>query len=201
MISHSKKLILILPPKTGGTSVLSELLQYGLVYEKFQQKHGGFDYYESLSDKQLDIKAKHKPLCEYEDYIKTYKLYGIARNPYSRMVSWWRFREPNKPFKQWLDTFGNNPFQLKRTSAFQRMTYKDYFQVTERAVDNIIHTENLQTGFDLLCDDIGISRRQLSCENKTNHKHYTEYYDDETREKVSQKYAQDIEHFGYKFGE
>lgn len=193
MISHSKKIILILPPKTGGTSVLHELLQHSLVYEKFQQTHGGFDYYESLSDKQLKIKAKHKPLCEYEEYIDTYKLYGVARNPYSRIVSWWRFREPNKPFKQWLNTFGK--------SSFQRMTYKDYFQVSDRAVDNIIHTENLQTGFDLLCDDIDISRRQLPHKNKTKHKHYTEYYDEETKQIVAERYTRDIELFGYEFGE
>ncbi len=66
-------------------------------------------------------------------------------------------------------------------------------------VDFVGRIERLQEDFDEVCDRLGQPRRKLKRKNRKFHWHYSRYYDDETRELVTQYYRRDIEAFGYRF--
>ena len=67
-------------------------------------------------------------------------------------------------------------------------------------IDEIVRFENLQKDFDRVCNKIGIPLQKIPHKNKTEHKPYWEYYNDETREIVAKKFEEDINAFGYEFG-
>ena len=131
------------------------------------------------------------------DYFK----FAFVRNPWDRVVSWYMFSKslenPDQSrdltgigFKEYIKKFGNI------WSNEQQDQYKFV-----GCCDFIGRYENLQNDFNIICDKIKIPQQKLPRKNATKHKHYTEYYDDETKRIVAERFAKDIEHFNYKFGE
>lgn len=209
MISHKHKFIFISPPKTGSTSILTILLAHGN-FKNFinQPRYHSFDFYEHTKDFQQNIwedftrrksaLRKHANLNSYQrKNLQQYEIFACIRNPYDRVLSLWKWEELTKKryngfgFKRWL----NMKMDWWHRPQFDFLL-SDIINISEI---NLIRFENFQQDFNNICDKIGIPRQELPHKNKSKHKHYSEYYDDETREIVTKRYSQDIEYFGYKF--
>ena len=135
------------------------------------------------------------------DLYKDYFTWTIVRNPWDRAVSAYE-QKASKRYGPWRRcknlTFPD--FILNKRGIKDRHTNIQSTQIPPD-IDFIGRFENLQEDFNTVCDKIGIPKQQLLHKNKSKHKHYTEYYDEETKQIVAEKYAEDIKNFGYVFGD
>ena len=162
------------------------------------------------------IVLQHLKACELQEKIgdqvfNDYFKFTFVRNPFSKCLSeyFWEKTYFNESlnFNDWVKLkLGDLINQSENNTTIMRQKhnleqYKFTYNTSSKCmVDFVGRFEKLQQDFDIVCDKIGIPRQQLPHKNKSKHKHYTEYYDDEIREIVEKKYEQDIEYFGYEFG-
>ena len=133
-----------------------------------------------------------------EDVWNNYFKFSFVRNPFDKIVSQYHYNRGKFGFKD----YSFKEYVRSWSKGAKISTYPQYIlHYINEPLDFIGRFENLQEDFNIICDKIGIPRQQLPHKNKTKHKHYTEYYDEETKQIVAEKYAKDIERFGYKFGE
>jgi hypothetical protein len=202
MISKKHKATFIHIPKTAGSAIA------------FVLHKNSFDFAEEPPNDTTHIKnpakwTKHRRMHELNAYNQNFFCFAFVRNPWDLMTSsynWWTQNarlKNRKAYGNFLKEKGFSFFIKSNSSYINECFHKNEGQLywINNKIDFIGKFENLQQDFDTICEKIGIARQELPHENKTNRKHYTEYYDDETREIVAQKYAKDIEYFGYKFGE
>jgi hypothetical protein len=204
-ISHTHKFVFIAPPKTASSSVRRSLNSVSDV-----QSNGspGSNLYYHVKPEKLKKYFEDKN-WNWDEYFK----FAFVRNPWSRLVSQWqyRLRIAGKPNAEW-ETFGKNSIKfinkhksfdnyIRNIRPFNFMCYSwIYNKSGEQLVDFIGKFENLQQDYDTVCDKIGIPRKKLPHKNKSTPKHYSEYYDDETKQIVAKKFKKDIEYFEYEFG-
>ncbi len=158
------------------------------------------------------IKAR-EPAEVWNDYFKI----SLARNPWDRALSFffWDMRTSPaiRPKPRWYHRLGMpfDEFKIIRREFHRyldegRLTNNDKFYVMDGklCVDFIIRYERLQEDFDYVCRRVGIEPTPRLPELKTGIRkgghHYTEYYDDRTRDLVAKLHANDIRLLGYQFG-
>ena len=198
MIDHRHKCIFVHIPKCGGSSL-------------------GKKFRGSKNISVIDHNIRNKNFKYLKDRVaeglKGY-VFTFSRNPWDRLVSAYFYLNQGEKTQDKIDY----DRYLSHYSSFEDMVlnwnnilfnqihFKEQYKWIcdsngELIPDFIGRFENLQEDFNVVCDKIGIPRQDLPHARKSKHKHYTEYYDDETRQIVAEKYAKDIEYFGYEFGE
>ena len=206
MINHTHKFIFVKLSKSASETITNALTT-------------------SLSNTTFEKTGHNHILDMISEDTDTYYKFTTVRNPYSRLVSRYFFARKiphhtkqfeNLTFRDFvvgghINTPMNTDWVQSSAPHLKKLLNKVGFfdnqiewmqnDLGEMVIDFVMKTENLQEDFNTVCDKIGIPKQKLPHKNKTKHKHYTEYYDDETKEIVAERYAKDIEYFNYKFGE
>ena len=144
-----------------------------------------------------------------EAWEKAFK-FSFVRNPWDRAVSAWHFaRRKDMTGASTLRSFLQELPRTNRTSYDKRWvrwhTSPQCFHLVDEdgalMVDFVGRIERLQEDFDEVCRRLEAPRTRLPRRNSSEHASYLEYYDEETIHLVSELYREDIERFGYRFGE
>jgi len=180
-------------PKTGCTTMRKAVSSWDNLSIVVDRPHG--EPVDHAFERYCDIGA--------DKWSKSFK-FTFVRNPFSRMVSAWCYLGIKKTFNEFVKEFltkvkvNNKETYISNSPEFHVSSYFcSKFHIQD--MNYIGRTEKLQEDFNTVCDKIGIPKQKLPHSNKTDHKHYTKYYDEETKQIVAEKFAKDIEYFGYKF--
>jgi hypothetical protein len=191
LIIRKKKLVFVHVPKTGGSSIDSALksafrVPIGKRIQTCREIHG---------------------LLGEKSYLKFFK-FAVVRNPWDRFLSKFLWSQqhtgsisPDRTFRWYVDHIPKirKREMRKRYDAFSSQSEWLKDKSGEIRISKIIRFESLAAGWAEICDLIGLKRCELPHEKVTLHNHYSEYYDDHSRQVIGDLYAEDIERFGYSF--
>jgi len=211
MINHDLKMIYIRVTKTASTSFIKTFGKNGTPLKAV----GSLDIIPGVK-----LRNKHHLPSKYvreavgKEIFQSYFKIAFTRNPWDRILSSYLMgksyrkspifsngeRDTPLPFDEWLNKYDPadpHLHALGRPKNFLPMNVTDFTQ----GADFIGRFERLEEDFGRVCKLFDLPPLKLLHKNRRAHKLYTEYYNDETRQIVAEKYAKDIEYFGYEFGE
>ena len=177
MISHEFQTIFIHIPRTAGTSV--EIALAGNNWWKIDpaSKHIDWRHAKDL----------------YSDCWQEYMKFSIVRSPWDWLASLY-FSHRRGGDKSW-EEFVQDPNFYPHEQALASQS-----EIIGMEMDLVLRFETLQEDFTMLCQKLGISRQLPHVQiGDGSFLHYSEVYTPELADSVAQRYAADIDRFGYQF--
>lgn len=201
VVMENPKMIFFRIPKNASTTLHRGYFQSNYVTLNARTNRRGFEnWLENVT---------------YEWFEEAFK-FTFVRNPWDRFVSLYIYfttYTPKKRGKPLADRWeGEVPSFEKFTLEFEKIceeridiknhavkqvefVYRDGYKF----VDYVGKFESLKKDFDHVRERLELKCEPLSHLMKTDHEHYSLYYNDKTRRKVARLYQADIEYFGYRF--
>ncbi len=215
MISDQKRFLFIHIPKTAGNSIQNILRDYSEDNIIVNYEHqDGIERF-GVNNKKYRL-SKHSFLSQCKTnidstvYNSLFK-FATIRNPWDRMVS--LYFSPAQGRTEW-----NRPEFLELIQNAVALRYfirenlilnndqdeSDPKQIIDNLpldhdIDFLIRFERLNEDFEQVCEKLDIPHKPLPIRNISGHTHYSEYYDEDLKELVSQRFKDEIAFGDYHF--
>lgn len=206
IISHLHRFIFTAIPKTGTHSV-REALRVHLGADDVEQarlfveKRMPWPELARLGHGHISL-AEAQPVVG-RDTFDSYFKFAFVRNPFDRFISYCAFATSRE------GTFERDPKGVMRHLLFRAPPHNHIVFRPQHSfvlgadgkmlADQLARVEDMQTGYDAICERIGIATQPLGRKNSSRHAQYRDYYDQELIDGVARLYARDIDLFGYDF--
>ena len=219
--SHEHKFILVNNWKCGCSSMCAMFDEYCTPcgdrpwnHSTFDQKNNflteefGLKYWQVVHARAKQIKdIFNKKDWEYDKYIKI----SSTRNPWARIVSLYSFLSERNRWPAWnipddhmetFDAFVQKCMYRWMGGPHRWNTYEMHRDDDGKLlVDYVVRLEHLEEDLRTIIND-HFPTFNIDYNTKTNtpeHKHYSTYYNNDTKSIIGDVFAYDIEKWGYKF--
>lgn len=206
IISHQHRFIFAAVPKTGTHSIrqalrehmsADDIEQVGL----FVNKRFPYEELAAIRHGHLSL-AQVRPYLDQDDFEGYFK-FAFVRNPFDRFVSYCAFMTRGR------DVFERSPQAVMHHFLFveppeQHILFQPQYTVLADPAGSLLtdmvgRVEEMQASYDAICARIGIPSRALDQVNSSKRGDYRQYYDEALKRGVAERYALDLELFGYEF--
>ena len=205
MISHQHKCIFIHIPKCGGTSlediIWSKPRKTSDLWMGFVSKYHNKYQTGGLQHLTARLIRQEVGVEKFEQYYK----FTIVRNPWSKAVSQFFYIQKRPDLQEFIGLQKEDSFKkyLALTAVKPHVQWEKQHRFFlddngEMLVDFLGRLERFEKDATSILAHLNI-HETIPHVNATQHHHYSEYYDDETREMVAEQYREDIQILNYSF--